>query len=42
MAKRSLSVLAAMLTQSKWGVAGSHYFKYNGKGLNDIRKKLDV
>ena len=40
--KWSLSALAAMLTQSKWGVAGPRYFKYNGEWLNDIRKRLDV
>lgn len=38
--KWSLSALATMLTQSKWGVAGPHYFKYNGEWLNDIRKRL--
>ncbi len=40
--KWSLSALAAMLTQSKWGVAGPRYFKYNGERLNDIRKRLGV
>ena len=38
--KWSLSALANMLTQSKWGVAGPRYFKYNGEWLTDIRKKL--
>ena len=38
----SLSSLATMLTQSKWGVAGPRYFKYNGEWLNDIRKRLGV
>lgn len=33
---------AANGTQSKWGVAGPRYFKYNGEWLNDIRKRLDV
>ena len=37
--KWSLSGLATMLTQSKWGVAGPRYFKYNGEWLNVIRKK---
>lgn len=40
--KWSLSALASMLTQSKWGVAGPRFFKYNGEWLNDIRKRLDV
>ncbi len=40
--KWSLSALASMLTQSKWGVAGPRYFKYNGEWLNDIRKRLGV
>ena len=40
--KWSLSALATMLTQSKWGVAGPRYFKYNGQWLNDIRKQLGV
>lgn len=40
--KWSLSALAAMLMQSKWGVAGPRYFKYNGEWLNDIRKRLGV
>lgn len=40
--KWSLSALATMLTQSKWGVAGPRYFKYNGERLNDIRKRLGV
>lgn len=38
----SLSALATMLTQSKWGVAGPRFFKYKGEWLNDIRKRLDV
>ena len=38
----SLSALAAMLTQSKWSVAGPRYFKYKGEWLNDIRKRLGV
>ena len=38
--KWSLSALATMLTQSKWGVAGPRYFKYNGEWLNDIRARL--
>lgn len=38
--KWSLSALATMLTQNKWGVAGPRYFKYNGEWLNDIRKRL--
>ena len=38
--KWSLSALATMLTQSKWGVAGPRYFQYNGEWLNDIRKRL--
>ena len=40
--KWSLSALASMLTQSKWGVAGPRFFKYNGEWLNDIRKRLGV
>lgn len=40
--KWSLSALAGTLMQSKWGVAGPRYFKYNGKWLNDIRKHLGV
>ncbi len=40
--KWSLSALATMLTQSKWGVAGPRYFKYNGEWLNDIRRRLGV
>ncbi len=40
--KWSLSALATMLTQSKWGVAGPRYFKYQGEWLNDIRKRLGV
>lgn len=40
--KWSLSALASMLTQSKWGVAGPRYFKYKGEWLNDIRKRLGV
>ena len=40
--KWSLSALATMLTQSKWGVAGPRYFKYNGEWLNDIRHRLGV
>lgn len=40
--KWSLSALAVMLTQSKWGVAVPRYFKYNGEWLNDIRKRLGV
>ena len=32
----SLSALATMLSQAKWGVAGPRYFKYNGEWLNDI------
>lgn len=40
--KWSLSALAAMLTQSKWSVAGPRYFKYNGEWLNNIRKRLGV
>ena len=40
--KWSLSPLAAMLTQSKWGVAGPRYFKYNGEWLNVIHKRLGV
>ena len=38
----SLSALATTLTQSKWGVAGPRFFKYNGEWLNDIRKRLGV
>lgn len=38
----SLSALAGMLMQSKWGVAGPRYFKYNGEWLNDIRERLGV
>ena len=38
--KWSLSALATELTQSKWGVAGPRYFKYNGEWLNDIRQRL--
>ena len=38
--KWSLSALATMLTQSKWGVAGPRYFKYNGVCLNYIGKRL--
>ena len=37
----SLSRLAALLTQSKWGVAGPRYFKYNGKWLNEIRAEKE-
>ena len=40
--KWSLSALASSLMQSKWGVAGPRYFKYNGEWLNDIRKRLGV
>lgn len=40
--KWSLSALAGTLMQSKWGVAGPRYFKYNGEWLNDIRKHLGV
>ena len=40
--KWSLSALATMLTQSKWGVAGPRYFKYNGEWLNDIWHRLGV
>lgn len=40
--KWSLSALASMLMQSKWGVAGPRYFKYNGEWLNDIRRRLGV
>ena len=40
--KWSLSGLASMLTQSKWGVAGPRYFKYNGEWLNNIRKRMGV
>lgn len=40
--KWSLSALATMLTQSKCGVAGPRYFKYNGEWLNDIRRRLGV
>lgn len=36
----SLSALASMLTQSKWGAAGPRYFKYKGEWLNDIRRRL--
>ena len=38
--KWSLSALAKEFTQSKWGVAGPRYFKYNGEWLNDIRQRL--
>lgn len=38
----SLSALATTLAQTKWGVAGPRYFKYNGEWLNDIRKRLGV
>lgn len=38
----ALSPLATMLSQSKWGVAGPRFFKYNGEWLNDIRKRLGV
>ena len=37
--KMSLSALATELTESKWGVAGPRYFKYNGMWLNEIRAK---
>lgn len=40
--KWSLSALATMLSQAKWGVAGPRYFKYKGEWLNDIRKRLKV
>ena len=35
----SLSALATELTDSKRGVAGPRYFKYNGMWLNEIRAK---
>ncbi len=38
----SLSALATELVQSKWGVAGPRYFKYNGEWLNAIRSRLGV
>lgn len=37
----SLSALATELLESKWGVAGPRYFKYNGEWLNDIRAKIE-
>jgi len=40
--KWSLSALATELTGSKWPVAGTRYFKYQGKWLNDIRRRLGV
>ena len=39
--KYSLSALATELTQSKHGVAGPMYFKYNGEWLYKIRAKLE-
>ena len=37
----SLSALATEFLESKWGVAGPRYFKYNGEWLNDIRAKAE-
>ena len=37
--RSSLSALATELTESKWGVAGPRYFKYNGVWLNELRAK---
>ena len=37
----SLSALAAKLAKSKWPVAGPRYFKYNGEGLNTIRRRFE-
>lgn len=39
--KWSLSSLATTLKKSRWSVAGTRYFKYKGKWLNDIRKQFD-
>lgn len=39
--KYSLSALATKLTQSKHGVAGPRYFKYNGQWLNVLRAKIE-
>lgn len=38
----TLSSFAAMMTKSKYSVAGPRYFKYKGEWLNDIRTRLGV
>lgn len=39
----SLTALAKhLLGDVKWALAGTHYFKYNGEWLNDIRVRLGV
>lgn len=38
----SLSALAKHFLNTKWGLAGPRYFKYNGEWLNDIRSRLGV
>ena len=37
----SLSTLSTILSNTKWGVAGSHYFKYKDEWLNDIRERCE-
>lgn len=37
----SLSGLATKLTNSKWTVQGTKYFKYKGEWLNDIRRRME-
>ena len=39
--KMSLSALATELTQSKQSVAGPHYFKYNGRWINELRAEAE-